>query len=84
VPLRALKGSRRPYYRWRNQQVTEAELVEAYRANALFNEHPDDRTFGYRPLADEAAVAGEVMCRRTVWRICRDNQWFLAFGKKRG
>ncbi|MBP2371769.1 hypothetical protein [Pseudonocardia parietis] len=34
VSLRVLKLSRQPYYRWRKQQVTEAELVEAYRANA--------------------------------------------------
>ena len=31
-----------------------------------------------------AADAGKVMCRRTAWRICRDNQWFSASGKKRG
>lgn len=24
------------------------------------------------------------MCERTAWRICRDNQWFSAFGAKRG
>ena len=24
------------------------------------------------------------MCRRTAWRICRDNQWFSTFGTKRG
>ncbi|MCT1384553.1 IS3 family transposase [Brachybacterium sp. p3-SID1565] len=84
VSLRVLKLSRQPYYRWRKQQVTAAELVEAYRANALFDAHRDDDTFGYRLLADEAADAGEVMCRRTAWRICRDNQWFSAFGKKRG
>ena len=84
VSLRVLKLSRQPYYRWRKQQVTEAELVEAYRANALFDAHRDDDTFGYRLLADEAADAGEVMYRRTAWRICRDNQWFSAFGKKRG
>lgn len=23
------------------------------------------------------------MCARTAWRICRDNQWFFVFGKKR-
>ncbi len=85
MSLRVLKLSRQPYYRWRKQQVTEAELVEAHRANALFDAHRDDDTFGYRLLADEAAVAGgEVMCRRTAWRICRDNQWFSAFGKKQG
>ena len=34
VSLRVLKLSRQPYYRWRKQQVTPSELVEAYRANA--------------------------------------------------
>ena len=24
------------------------------------------------------------MCERTAWRICRDNQWWPVFGKKRG
>ncbi|GLU87745.1 hypothetical protein Kosp01_24910 [Kocuria sp. NBRC 114282] len=31
VSLRVLKLSRQPYYRWRHQQVTQAELTEAYR-----------------------------------------------------
>ena len=31
VSLRVLKLSRQPYYRWRHQQVTQAELIEAYR-----------------------------------------------------
>ena len=83
VSLRVLKLSRQPYYRWRKQQVTEAELVEAYRANALLDAHRDDPEFGYRFLAGEAAEAGEVMCERTAWRICHDNQWWSVFGKKR-
>ena len=84
VSLRVLKLSRQPYYRWRKQQVTESELVEAYRANALFDAHRDDPEFGYRFLAGEAEAAGESMCERTAWRICRDNQWWSVFGKKRG
>ncbi|WP_434175735.1 IS3 family transposase [Brachybacterium conglomeratum] len=84
VSLRVLKLSRQPYYRWRKQQLTESELVEAYRANALFDAHRDDPEFGYRFLVGEAAEAGEVMCERTAWRICRDNQWWSVFGKKRG
>ncbi|WP_253705481.1 IS3 family transposase [Brachybacterium sp. P6-10-X1] len=83
VSLRVLKLSRQPYYRWRKQQVTDAGLVEAYRVNALFDAHRDDDTFGYRLLADEAADDGEVMSGRTAWRICRDNQWWSAFSKKR-
>ena len=84
VSLRVLKLSRQPYYRWRKQQITQSELVEAYRANALLKAHRDDPEFGYRFLAGEAAEAGEVMCERTAWRICRDNQWWSVFGKKRG
>ncbi|WP_260853672.1 IS3 family transposase [Kocuria palustris] len=84
VSLRVLKLSRQPYYRWRKQQLTESELVEAYRANALFDAHRDDPEFGYRFLAGEAAEAGEMMCERTAWRICRGNQWWFVFGKKRG
>ena len=84
VSLRVLKLSRQPYYRCRKQQVTESELVEAYRANALFDAHRDDPEFGYRFLAGEAESVGQRMCERTAWRICRDNQWWSVFGKKRG
>jgi len=37
-----LKLSRQPYYRWLTDPVTDAELAEAYRANALFDAHHDD------------------------------------------
>ena len=84
VSLRVLKLSRQPYYRWRKQQVNPSEMVEAYRANALLDAHLDDPEFGYRFLAGEAEAAGESMCERTAWRICRDNQWWSMFGKERG
>ncbi|GAB2531709.1 hypothetical protein [Brachybacterium huguangmaarense] len=74
VSLRVLELSRQPYYRWRKQQVTKSELVEAYRANALLDAHRDDPEFGYRFLVGEAAEAGEARSERTAWRICRDNQ----------
>ncbi len=35
------------------------------------------------PITDEARDAGEVMAERTAWRICRDNGWWSAFGKRR-
>ena len=84
VTCRVLKLARQPYYRWLATPVTDAELAEAYLANALFDAHRDDPEFGYRFLVSEAAEAGEVMCERTAWRICRDNQWWSVFGKKRG
>ena len=41
VTCRVLKLSRQPYYRWLADPITEAELIEAYRANALFDAHAD-------------------------------------------
>ena len=81
VTCRVLKIARQPYYRWLAQPVTDAELVEAYRANALFDAHKDDPEFGYRFLVDEAKEAGEVMAERTAWRICSQLGWWSAFGK---
>ena len=81
VTCRVLNLARQPYYRWLAQPVTDAELVEAYRANALFDAHGEDPEFGYRFLIDEAADAGEVMAQRTAWRICSDNGWWSVFGK---
>ena len=83
VTCRVLKITRAPYYRWLAQSVTPAELVEAYRANALFDAHRDDPEFGYRFLLDEARAAGEAMSDRTAWAICSANQWWSVFGKKR-
>lgn len=83
VTLRVLKLSRQPYYRWRACPVTDAELVAAYRANALFDAHRDDPEFGYRFLADEARDAGVSMSTRTAWKICSRNRWWSAFGKKK-
>jgi putative transposase len=84
VTCRVLKLARQPYYRWRASPVGDAELVRAYRADALFDAHRDDPEFGYRFLADEAREAGQAMADRTAWRICSELGWFSAFGKKRG
>ncbi|MFK5648069.1 IS3 family transposase, partial [Ornithinimicrobium sp. LYQ121] len=84
VTCRVLKIARQPYYRWLKEPVTDADLAAAYRADALFDAHRDDPEFGHRLLADEARAAGVGMCDRTAWRICSDNAWWSAFGKKRG
>lgn len=83
VTMRVLKLSRQPYYRWLEHPVTDAELVEAHRANALFDAHRDDPEFGYRFLLDEARDAGQAMSERTAWKICSQNRWWSAFGKKK-
>ncbi len=82
VACRVLKIARQPYYRWRKNPITDAELAEAYRANALFDAHREDPEFGYRYLADEAEAAGEKMCRRTAWRICSAGGWTSTISKR--
>lgn len=83
VTCRVLKLARQPYYRWRAARVTDAEITQAYRANALFDAHRDDPEFGYRFLAEEARQAGEPMAERTAWRICSQHRLWSAFGKKK-
>ncbi|MFI2636831.1 IS3 family transposase, partial [Streptomyces collinus] len=61
VTCRVLEIARQPYYRWLADPVTDADLAEAYRANALFRAHKDDPEFGYRFLFYEARDAGQVM-----------------------
>ena len=53
VTCRVLKIARQPYYRWRARPVTDAEWVQAHRANALSDAHREDLEFGYRFLVDE-------------------------------
>ncbi|MBG6184902.1 transposase InsO family protein [Arthrobacter sp. CAN_A214] len=84
VACRVLKLSRQLYYRWLADPITDSEVVEAYRANALFHVHADDPEFGHRLLADETRDAGEAMVDRTAWRIPAVNGWWSSFGKKRG
>ncbi|AFC52591.1 MULTISPECIES: hypothetical protein [Mycobacterium] len=73
MTCRVLKLARQPCYRWLANPITDAEIVEAYRANALFNAHEDDPEFGYRYLVEEARDVGESMAERTAWRICTNN-----------
>ncbi len=84
VTCRVLGLARQPYYRWLAAPVTDTELAQAYRANALFDAHRDDPEFGYRFLVDEARAAGEPMAERTAWRICSQAGWWSVFGKQRG
>ncbi|SNT13804.1 hypothetical protein SAMN06309944_2215 [Micrococcales bacterium KH10] len=70
VSCRVLKLARQPYYRWRNAPVRDADVLRAYRINALHDAHHDDPTFGYRYLADQARRAGWRMSRRTAWKLC--------------
>jgi transposase InsO family protein len=81
VTCRVLKLCRQQYYRWIEAPISDAELDEAYLANAIFDAHRDDPEFGYRFLADEVRTAGWEVSDRVVWRICRDMGWWSVFGK---
>jgi putative transposase len=82
VTCRVLKLCRQQYYRWLKEPVTDAQLEEAYLANAIFDAHRDDPEFGYRFLADEVRLGDHPdVSDRVVWRICRDNRWWSRFGK---
>jgi len=83
VTCRVLKLARQPYYRWLPAPITASELVQAHRANALFDAHRDDPEFGYRFLVAEAATSGQPMAERTAWALCSTNRWWSAFGKPR-
>ena len=83
VSCRVLDLCRQQYYRWLAQPFTDAELDEAWLANAVFDAHVDDPEFGYRFLADEVRAAGWDVSDRTVWRICRENSWWCSFAKKK-
>lgn len=43
LTYRVSKVSRQLYYRWLTNPITDSEVVEAYRASALFDAHQDDR-----------------------------------------
>lgn len=47
VSLRGLTLSRPPHCRWLEHRVTQAELIQACRANALLDAHRDDPEHGY-------------------------------------
>jgi hypothetical protein len=66
VTCRALKIARQPYYRWLDCPVSDAELDEAWLANAIFDAHRDDPEFGYRFLADEVRRSGVEVSDRVV------------------
>lgn len=83
VTCRVLKLHRQHYYAWLACPVTDAEWIQAHRADAIFDAHRDDPEFGYRFLLDEARDAGQSMAERTAWRICADNGWWSRFGKKK-
>ena len=84
MSCRVLKFSRQHWYRWLAAPISEADLVDAYRVNVLFDAHRDDPEFRYRYPTGEAESARYPMAPRTAWRLYSDNVWISAFGKGPG
>lgn len=63
VSYRVLKLARQPYYWWRSNPARDADVLRAYRINALHDAHADDPTCGYRHLVDKARRAERRMSR---------------------
>jgi putative transposase len=69
LTCRVLSHSTQAYYAWLSTPVSQRDLEDAYRTNALIDAHGDDPEFGYRFLADEVAGAGLVAGERRIWRL---------------
>lgn len=57
---------------------------DAHLLNELVDLHADDPEFGYRFLHDELVTAGHTVGANRVHRLCRQNQVWSVFAKKRG
>ena len=84
VTCRVLGFSTQAFYAWKQQPVSERDLVDAYALNAAWEVHADDPGFGYRFIADELADAGHVVSERRVWRLCSQAGIVSAHARRRG
>ena len=82
VTCRVLKLARQPYYRWLANPVTTANWSRRIgrmrcSTRTAMTQSSDTGSWPMRP-----ADAGQLMARRTAWRICSANGWFSVFSKK--
>lgn len=65
---RVLGLNEQVYYRWKRNPVTNREITEAYRMNAVFNLAKKYPKYGYRMAYDVAVRNGESLgCERSVY-----------------
>ena len=50
--------SRQAFHKWQTCPISQRDWDDAHLANALFDLHADDPTFGYRFFADELKDRG--------------------------
>jgi putative transposase len=81
---RVLGFSTQAFYKWCKQPWSNSEWDDAHLINELFDLHADDPEFGYRFLHDELVAAGHGIGANRVHRLCRQNEVWSVFAKKRG
>ncbi|WP_253386626.1 IS3 family transposase [Microbacterium foliorum] len=85
VTCRVLGFSKRAFFRWRANPVSQRDWDNAHLTNAAVDLHRDDPAFGYRFISDEIeAEAGLAASERRVWRLCSEQKLWSVFSKKRG
>lgn len=76
--------STQAFYKWRNRPLFRFGMGRAHLINELRDLNVDDPEFGYRFLRDELAAAGHQASPNRVHRLCRENQVWSVFAKKKG
>jgi len=81
---RVLGFSSQAFYKWRARPWSNSAWDDAHLINELVDLHADDPEFGYRFLHDELVAGGHGVSANRVHWLCRQNQLWSVFAKKRG
>jgi transposase InsO family protein len=84
VTCRVLGFSKRAFYAWRSNPVSQRDWDDAHLINAALDIHHDDPAFGYRFIADELPARDIVAGANRVARLCQVQKIWSVFAKKRG
>lgn len=64
--------ARQPFYRWRKQPHSDAQVRRTMVMRHIKGIHEANPTWGYRLIADELHAQGIRVSVRTVWSICHE------------
>jgi putative transposase len=81
---RVLGFSTQVFYKWNAQPYSDLECADAHLLNEIVDLHADDPEFGCRFLHDELVAAGHHIGANRVHRLCRENEEWSVFAKKKG
>ena len=70
VTCRVLGFSKKVYYKWQANPVSQRDWDDAHLINAALDIHRDDPAFGYRFIADELRERGIATGENRVARLC--------------